>query len=44
MGRIEKALFDQADGEISSQELGMIVMEAIADTNQVAYVRFASVY
>lgn len=44
VARIEKALYDQADGEISSQDLGMIVMEALADTNQVAYVRFASVY
>lgn len=44
VGRIEKALYDQADSEISSQDLGMIVMEALADANQVAYVRFASVY
>ena len=44
IGHIEKALYDQADGEISSQQLGQIVMDALADTNQVAYVRFASVY
>lgn len=44
VGRIERSLFDQSDGQIMSEQIGNIVMEHLADTNQVAYVRFASVY
>lgn len=36
-----QALFD---GEVPSQKIGMLVMERLADLDQVAYVRFASVY
>ncbi len=44
VGKVEKAVYDQADGQISSQQIGNIVMDALAKVNQVAYVRFASVY
>src|SRR5690242_15285473 len=44
VSRIEKTVFDVADADISSQQIGNIVMDALAVTNQVAYVRFASVY
>lgn len=44
VGRIENAIYDSADGQIESEQIGNVVMEALADTNQVAYVRFASVY
>ncbi|MGH7196207.1 MAG: transcriptional regulator NrdR [Candidatus Saccharimonadales bacterium] len=44
VSRVEKAIYNQADSEISSRNIGNIVMDALADTNQVAYVRFASVY
>lgn len=44
VGRIENAIYDVGDGQITSDQIGSIVMEALADTNQVAYVRFASVY
>lgn len=44
VGRIERSIYDQADGQISSEQIGNVVMEHLADTNQVAYVRFASVY
>lgn len=44
VGKIEKALYDEADAEFSSQRIGAIIMDALAKTNQVAYVRFASVY
>jgi transcriptional repressor NrdR len=44
VGRIENAIYDAGDGQITSDQIGSIVMEALADTNQVAYVRFASVY
>jgi transcriptional repressor NrdR len=42
--KIEKAVYDQADGQINSRQIGDIVMDALAQVNQVAYVRFASVY
>ncbi|HVI69057.1 MAG TPA: transcriptional regulator NrdR [Magnetospirillaceae bacterium] len=41
---IEKSMYDTADGEITSHQIGTIIMDTLADTNQVAYVRFASVY
>ena len=40
---IESAM-DSADREISSQELGFLVMERLREVDPVAYVRFASVY
>ena len=40
---IESAM-DSADREISSQELGFLVMERLRALDPVAYVRFASVY
>ena len=44
IGHIEKAIYDRADGQITSNQIGGIVMDALAPMNQVAYVRFASVY
>src|SRR5687767_14681496 len=44
IGRIEKTIHDEADGEISSHTIGGIVMAELARIDQVAYVRFASVY
>ena len=41
---VEKSMYDSADGEITSHQIGTIIMDALADINQVAYVRFASVY
>ena len=35
---------DSNDREISSQDLGIMVMERLRDLDAVAYVRFASVY
>ncbi len=42
--RVEKGIYDCGDVEISSTKIGSIVMNTLADTNQIAYVRFASVY
>ena len=44
VSQIEKEIYDQADGQITSQQIGSIIMDILAKTNQVAYVRFASVY
>lgn len=41
---IESAMADAGEREISSQELGTMVMNRLRDLDPVAYVRFASVY
>ena len=41
---IEAAIYDSGEREISSQQLGRMVMERLRDLDPVAYVRFASVY
>ena len=43
MDSIEGAIFDRADREISSSQIGEIVMEHLQHLDPVAYVRFASV-
>lgn len=40
----ESMLQDQEDREISTQDIGAFVMERLKELDQVAYVRFASVY
>jgi len=40
----ESMLHDREDREISTQEIGAFVMEKLRELDQVAYVRFASVY
>ena len=44
MDSIEGEIFDRADREISSSEIGEIVMSHLQHLDAVAYVRFASVY
>ncbi len=41
---IEAEIFDREEKEISSREVGELVMDKIQDLDPVAYVRFASVY
>jgi transcriptional repressor NrdR len=41
---IQRRLESSGDNEIASQTVGELVMEALAALDQVAYVRFASVY
>jgi transcriptional repressor NrdR len=41
---IEKELQQCADSEVSTSKIGDLVMEGLASLNEVAYVRFASVY
>jgi transcriptional repressor NrdR len=40
----ESMLNEREDREISTQEIGAFVMERLKELDQVAYVRFASVY
>ncbi len=42
--QIEQRLHQREEREISTQEIGLIVMEQLRDLDPVAYVRFASVY
>lgn len=44
VGDIESKLHERAEKEITSLELGELVMEHLQRLDQVAYVRFASVY
>jgi transcriptional repressor NrdR len=41
---IEQSAYSSGDQEISSSKLGDMIMERLAPLNEVAYVRFASVY
>ena len=43
-GRIETALQERPEKEISTAEIGALVMRELKDLDKVAYVRFASVY
>lgn len=42
--RIENIIFNREEKEIKSSEIGEIVMDKLKDLEEVAYVRFASVY
>jgi transcriptional repressor NrdR len=44
VGQVERSLAEAGDREVSSQAIGKVVMEALKRTDEVAYVRFASVY
>ncbi len=44
VSNIENQLYDQGEQEVSSQLIGQIIMDRLALINDVAYVRFASVY
>ena len=41
---IEDALYDLGETEITSQQIGDKVLDELAERNEVAYMRFASVY
>ena len=41
---IQKQVYNSLDGEISSKEIGEMVMKGLKEIDEVAYVRFASVY
>jgi transcriptional repressor NrdR len=44
VGEAEAMLHDREDREITTREIGAFVMERLRELDQVAYVRFASVY
>ncbi|HKW96789.1 MAG TPA: transcriptional regulator NrdR [Bryobacteraceae bacterium] len=44
VNQVESKVIDSPDREISTTEIGEIVMDALRDLDKIAYVRFASVY
>lgn len=44
MGEIEYALHEKKVSEIPSQKIGSLILEKLKDVDEVAYIRFASVY
>ena len=44
VAQVERSLGESGDREVSSQAIGLAVMEALKLIDEVAYVRFASVY
>ena len=44
ISEIESQIYTQCNNEISASKIGEIVMAALGDLDQVAFVRFASVY
>lgn len=41
---LESQLYQQGDSEVQSSKIGAMIMEGLSGLNEVAYVRFASVY
>lgn len=41
---VERALYNRGVREVSSKEIGELVMERLREVDPVAYIRFASVY
>lgn len=44
VAQVEKDIYDCGDAEICSEKVGSIIMSVLVQTDQIAYVRFASVY
>ncbi len=41
---VEDTVYDLGESEVTSRQIGDIVLDTLAECNEVAYVRFASVY
>ena len=44
INRVEDAIYDLGENEVTSRQIGDMVLDELAVNNEVAYVRFASVY
>jgi transcriptional repressor NrdR len=44
VNRVESKVSDSPDREISTTEIGELLMDSLRDLDKIAYVRFASVY
>ena len=44
INNVEEALYELGESEVTSRQIGDLVLDELATKNEVAYVRFASVY
>jgi transcriptional repressor NrdR len=44
INNVEEALYELGESEVTSRQIGDLVLDELAGKNEVAYVRFASVY
>ena len=44
VSRVEQTVYSNFESEIDTEELGKIVMDELMNLDEVAYIRFASVY
>lgn len=44
INNVEEALYELNESEVTSRQVGDLVLDKLAEKNEVAYVRFASVY
>ncbi len=44
VSQVEQQLYSLGDNEVASAQIGQLIMDGLANLNEVAYVRFASVY
>jgi transcriptional repressor NrdR len=44
INEVEESLYELSENEVSSRHIGDLVLDKLAERNEVAYVRFASVY
>ena len=44
MDRVEEQIYETGRDEIPSSEIGETILEVLSETNEMAYVRFASVF
>lgn len=44
INNVENALYELGESEVTSRQIGDLVLDKLAEKNEVAYVRFASVY
>jgi transcriptional repressor NrdR len=42
--KVEELIYDQGKDEVPSSLIGETILEVLSDTNEMAYVRFASVF
>jgi transcriptional repressor NrdR len=44
VGAVERELLERGEREVTSAEVGEVVMRHLKDLDEIAYIRFASVY
>ena len=44
VGRVESSVCRQMEQEVNSEQIGLLIMDGLKELDEVAYIRFASVY